>query len=126
MPRSDIIAEVSHLKAYPFFQNTYIHFAVLAQLYANIQQNLKGNSILFSFTMPSSASSRSVQSPLKVSGYGLGHTFHEEQVQPWSATMSPATLKHEEDIFWTARQKSNGTLERTTDMVHLETYHWKK
>jgi len=103
MPRSDIIAEVSHLKAYPFFQNTSILSAVLAQFYANIQQNLKCNSIFFIFTMLSSAPSQAVQSPLKVTGYGPGHTFHKEQVQPWSTTRSPATLKRNENILWTAQ-----------------------
>lgn len=103
MPRLDIIAEVPHLKSYSFLQNTYTHFAVLAQLYANKQQNLEGSPMFFSFTMPSSAPSHSVWSPLNVHGYELGHTLREEQVQPWHATRSPATLKHEQAVFWTAQ-----------------------
>lgn len=35
MPSLDMIAEVPHLKSYSFLQNTYVHFVVLAQLYAN-------------------------------------------------------------------------------------------
>lgn len=102
MPRLDIIAEVPHLKSYSFLQNTYIYFAVLAQFYANKQQNLEGSPIFFIFTMSSSAHSHSVRSPLNVHGYELGHTLQEELVQPWRATRSPSTLKHEEAVFWTA------------------------
>lgn len=36
-------------------------------------------------------------------GYELGHILWEEQVQPWHATRSPATLKHEQAVFWTAQ-----------------------
>lgn len=112
MPRLDIIAEVPHLKSYSFLQNTYTYFLVLAQLYANKQQNLEGSPIFFSFTMPSSAPSHSVWSLLYAHGYELGHTLHREQVQPWCATRSPSTLKHEEAAFWTAWLKSNSFFRR--------------
>lgn len=52
--------------------------------------------------MSSSALLNPSESPLHDSSSGLGHTFQEKQVQPWSTTRNPAILQHK-DIFWAAQ-----------------------
>lgn len=60
--------------------------------------------------MSSSALLNPSESPLHVSSYGLAHTFHEKQVQPWSTTRNPAILQHKYICV-------------VIDMAYLEIYH---